>query len=72
MFIETPFRNNAMIDDLVKNCHPNTMLCVASDITMEDETIVSKPISEWKKMKYDWNKKPAVFLIYCDKNRKRY
>jgi 16S rRNA (cytidine1402-2'-O)-methyltransferase len=72
LFIETPFRNNAMIEDLVKNCHPSTMLCVASNITMEDETIVSKPISEWKKMKYDWNKKPAVFLIYCDKNRKRY
>lgn len=72
MFIETPFRNNAMIEELVKNCHPNTMLCVASNITMEDETIVSKPISEWKKMRYDWNKKPAVFLIYCDKNRKKY
>ncbi len=72
MFIETPFRNNAMIDELVKNCHPNTMLCVACNITMEDEKIVSEPISEWKKKKYDWNKKPAVFLIYCDKNRKRY
>lgn len=72
MFIETPFRNNAMIEELVKNCHPNTMLCVASNITMEDETIVSKPISQWKKMRYDWNKKPAVFLIYCDKNRKKY
>lgn len=72
MFIETPFRNNAMIEDIIKNCHPNTMLCVASDITMEDERIVSKPISEWKSIKYDWNKKPAVFLIYCDKNRTKY
>jgi len=72
MFIETPFRNNAMIDDLVRNCHPNTMLCVASNITMDDEKIVSKSISDWKSIKYDWNKKPAVFLVYCDKNRKRY
>lgn len=71
LFIETPFRNNAMIDDLVKNCHPTTMLCVASNITMEDEKIVSKPISEWKKIKYDWNKKPAVFLLYCGFIRKR-
>ena len=52
LFIETPFRNNAMIEDLIKNCHPNTMLCVASNITMEDEKIVSKPISDWKSIKY--------------------
>lgn len=69
LFIETPFRNNAMIEDLLKNCRPNTMLCVASNITTEDEKIVSKPISEWKSTRYDWNKKPAVFLIYCDKYR---
>ena len=72
LFIETPFRNNAMIEDLIKNCHPNTMLCVASNITMEDEKIVSKPISDWKSIKYDWNKKPAVFLIYCPKFLKKY
>ena len=72
MFIETPFRNNAMIEDILKCCHPNTMLCVASDITIEDEKIVSKPISDWKSIKYDWNKKPAVFLLYCDKHRNRY
>ena len=67
MFIETPFRNNAMIEELTKTCHPNTMLCVACNISMPDEEIVSKPISEWKKIKKDWNKRPAVFLIY--KNR---
>ena len=72
LFIETPFRNNVMIDDLVKNCHPSTMLCVAANITLEDEKIVSKPISDWKSIKYDWNKKPAVFLIYCPKFRKKY
>ncbi len=72
IFIETPFRNNAMIDDIVRNCHPNTMLCVASNITMDDEKIVSKSISDWKSIKYDWNKKPAVFLIYCPKFRKKY
>ncbi len=72
IFIETPFRNNAIIDDIVKNCHLNTMLCVASNITMPDEKIVSKSIADWKSIKYDWNKKPAVFLIYCGKYRKKY
>lgn len=72
IFIETPFRNNAMIEELVKNCHPGTMLCVACDITTKEEKIVSKPISAWKSIKYDWNKKPAVFLVYCPKFRKKY
>lgn len=64
MFIETPFRNNAMIEEIIKTCHNNTMLCVACNITTAEEEIVSKPISEWKKIKKDWNKRPAVFLIY--------
>lgn len=72
MFIETPFRNNAMIDEIVKNCHPNTMLCVASNITMPDEKIVSESISKWKSIKYDWNKKPAVFLLYNNNRRNKY
>lgn len=68
MFIETPFRNNAMIEEIIKTCHNNTMLCVACNITTAEEEIVSKPISEWKKNKKDWNKKPAVFLIYRSRN----
>lgn len=68
MFIETPFRNNAMIEEIIKTCHHNTMLCVACNITTAEEEIVSKPISEWKKIKKDWNKKPAVFLIYRSRN----
>lgn len=67
LFIETPFRNNAMIDDIIKNCRPNTMLCVASDITTPDEKIVSKPISEWKNIRHDWNKHPAVFLLFSSR-----
>ena len=66
LFIETPFRNNAMLEDLCKNCHPSTRLCVASNITCEDEQIISQDIAEWKKFKDDLNKKPAVFLIYCE------
>ena len=67
LFIETPFRNNAMIEDIIKNCRPNTMLCVASDITTPDEKIVSKPISEWKNIRHDWNKHPAVFLLFSSR-----
>jgi len=64
LFIETPFRNNAMLQDLCKNLHPSTMLCVASNLTCDDEQIISQSIGEWKSFKGDLNKKPAVFLIY--------
>lgn len=64
LFIETPFRNNAMIQDLIKNLHPGTRLCVACNLTCEDELIISQDIAEWKKFKGDLNKKPAVFLVY--------
>ena len=64
LFIETPFRNNAMIQDLCKNLHPATRLCVACNLTCEDELVISQDIGEWKKFKEDLNKKPAVFLIY--------
>ncbi len=64
LFIETPFRNNAMLLDLCKNLHPSTMLCVASNLTCDDEQIISQSIGEWKTFKGDLNKKPAVFLIY--------
>ena len=64
LFIETPFRNNTMLEDLCKNLHPATRLCIASNITCEDEQIISQDIAEWKKFKGDLSKKPAVFLIY--------
>ena len=64
LFIETPFRNNAMLADLCKNLHPSTRVCVACNLTCEDELIISQDVAEWKKFKGDLNKKPAVFLIY--------
>ena len=66
LFIETPFRNNAMLQDLCKNLHPATRVCVASNLTCEDEQIISQDIASWKTFKGDLNKKPAVFLVYCD------
>lgn len=63
IFMETPFRNQPMIESLLQNLNPNIRLCVAADLTMESEEIVSKPVSEWKKGKFDFHKRPAIFLI---------
>lgn len=71
LFIETPFRNNAMLADLLKYLHKSTMLCVACNLTTPDEKIVSRSVSEWKSVNYDWNKKPAVFLVYAQSDGRR-
>lgn len=63
IFIETPFRNNQILDDILKTCNPRTRLCVACDITAEDEQIISQPIEQWRKRKTDFHKRPAIFLI---------
>lgn len=64
MFIETPYRNNRLLEDLIHACRPTTKLCIAADITGKDEFIRTLSISEWVKKKPDLNKKPAIFLIY--------
>jgi len=63
IFIETPYRNLQLLDDLLKNCDPQTILCVAADITLETEFILSKPISYWKTNIPDIQKRPAIFMI---------
>lgn len=64
LFIETPYRNHKLLDDLIQICKPSTKLCIASDITGEDELIRTLPVKDWAKKKPDLNKKPTVFLIY--------
>lgn len=64
LFMETPFRNNQLLEDVLKNCQPNTLLCIASNINAEDEFIKTLPISLWRKEKIDLHKKPTVFLLY--------
>lgn len=64
IFIETPYRNHKMIEELVRTCRPNTRLCVACDISCESEEIHTRTIAQWKKAKYDIQKRPAIFLIY--------
>lgn len=64
IFIETPYRNNQLIETLTKTCQPATRLCIAMDITGEKEWIKTKPVAEWKKEKVDAHKHPAIFLLY--------
>lgn len=63
IFMETPYRNNALLDDLCSACKGQTMLCVAADLTMDTEFIKTAPVSWWKKKKPDLHKRPAVFLL---------
>lgn len=63
IFIETPYRNDALLKDLLRNCHAETLLCIAVDITSSNESIQTKTISEWKKMEVSLHKKPVIFLI---------
>jgi 16S rRNA (cytidine1402-2'-O)-methyltransferase len=64
IFIETPYRNNQLIADIVQTCRPETLLCIAVDITSPAESIVTQPVSEWKKKLPDVHKRPAIFLLY--------
>ena len=63
IFIETPYRNNQLLDTLLKTCKPATKLCIASELTSANEYIKTKSIADWKKEKTDFHKKPVIFLI---------
>ncbi|MDR1524227.1 MAG: SAM-dependent methyltransferase [Tannerella sp.] len=64
IFIETPYRNGKLLDDLIRICRPSTRLCVACNITCEDELIRTLPVKEWAGNRPDMKKKPAIFLMY--------
>lgn len=64
IFIETPYRNNQLLKDLVKTCRRSTALCIACDITLDSEFIKTKTISDWSKTLPGIHKRPAVFLLY--------
>ncbi len=64
IFIETPYRNRALLDTLLATCAPSTLVCVAIDLTLPSETIVSRAASDWKKASApDLHKRPAIFLL---------
>lgn len=63
LFIETPYRNNHVFEDILKNCFESTKLCIAVDITLPTEQITTKTVADWKKTKIDLHKRPCLFLI---------
>lgn len=63
LFIETPYRNEQLMQALLSTLNPNTLLCVAADITLQTEYIKTMPASEWKKNKVDLHKRPTLFII---------
>ncbi len=63
IFIETPYRNNKMLEDLTSILHPNTKICIACDLTLNSEMIITKKASYWNKNKIDIHKKPTIFII---------
>lgn len=64
IFIETPYRNNALMATMLKTLPQHLRLCVASDITGERESIVTRTIKEWSRATYDYGKTPTIFLLY--------
>ena len=64
LFIETPYRNSHLLEDILNNCDNNIKLCIACDISLTTEFIQTKNINEWKKQIPDITKRPTIFLIY--------
>ncbi len=63
LFIETPYRNNQMLESLAVTLQPNTQVCVACDLTLPTEYILTQTAEAWKKTKVDLNKRPTLFII---------
>jgi len=65
IFIETPYRNNQLIKDLLQFCHPQTKICIAVDITAPTQWIKTKTVAQWKKETVDIHKRLAIFLLHA-------
>lgn len=63
LFMETPFRNQQFLEDLISTLHPDTKLCIAADITLDSEFIQTHPIRYWKNKTPDLHKRPCIFAI---------
>jgi 16S rRNA (cytidine1402-2'-O)-methyltransferase len=64
IFIETPYRNNKMLDEICSTLHQETNVCLAVDITLPSEYIKTQSVKEWKLTNVDLHKRPAIFIIY--------
>ena len=65
LFIEAPYRNNQMLQSLAETCHPDTLICVACDLTLPSQTIHTHTAADWSSLRttLDLHKRPTVFLI---------
>ena len=64
LFIETPYRNNKIFEDMLATLQPSTHICVACDITLPTEFIKTLTVNDWKKNKVDLHKRPCIFIIH--------
>ena len=64
IFIETPYRNMKMLQDICAHCSPNTRLCVAADITLPTEYIRTQRVKDWKRSLPELDKRPCIFILY--------
>jgi 16S rRNA (cytidine1402-2'-O)-methyltransferase len=63
IFMDTPFRNMHVLDDLLNELKDDTLLCIASNLTLMDESIKTMSISDWRENAYDLGKRPTMFAI---------
>ena len=64
LFIETPYRNEKMVEDILATCRPQTKLCIAANITCEGEYVRTRTVKEWRGKVPDLSKIPCIFLLY--------
>ena len=64
LFIETPYRNDQFLADLIKTLSPNTLLSVACDLTLPTEWMKTAPVKEWRNIEVNLQKRPAIFLFH--------
>ncbi len=67
IFIETPYRNNQLLETMLQNCNGNSRLCIAANITAANESILTRSINSWKNKKPELHKQPVIFLLYAGK-----
>jgi 16S rRNA (cytidine1402-2'-O)-methyltransferase len=66
IFIETPYRSDALLAALLESCSAQTRVCVAADLTLPSETITTRSVAQWRKHKFAVGRRPAVFLLLAD------
>lgn len=64
LFIETPYRNNKLLEDVLQTLQPSTHLCIAADLTLPTEFIKTARVQDWKKIKVDLHNRPAIFILH--------